>query len=163
MQNSGKVINYGWIIRANCCQRQKLFSCTWWSNQSDTNYNCRGSNLFMLLFMSMEVRLCPWKTASKRPQIIYGSGGPWWNHINKEKQRTRWKSVPMPLYRPQIPHGLTWAGTRASALRGQWLTAWAMAWPVVEVTTALFCFKSFYCSVTGKNQQYKKIMQPLSL
>jgi hypothetical protein len=32
----------------------------------------------------------------------------------------------MPLFPPQIPHGLPPARTRASAVRGRRLTAWAM-------------------------------------
>jgi hypothetical protein len=32
------------------------------------------------------------------------------------------------LHPPQIPHGLTWAQTQASAVRGQRLTACTMAW-----------------------------------
>jgi hypothetical protein len=39
------------------------------------------------------------------------------------------KPVPMPLCPPRIPHGLTRDGTRASAMGGRRLTAWAMAWP----------------------------------
>jgi hypothetical protein len=35
----------------------------------------------------------------------------------------------VPLFPPQIPRGLTRARTRASAMRGRRLTAWAMAWP----------------------------------
>jgi hypothetical protein len=35
---------------------------------------------------------------------------------------------------PQIPHGLTWMRTRASGVRGQWQTAWAMARPNVSDT-----------------------------
>jgi hypothetical protein len=34
------------------------------------------------------------------------------------------KPVPVPLRPPQILHGLTWARTRPSAVRGQRLTAW---------------------------------------
>jgi hypothetical protein len=37
------------------------------------------------------------------------------------------KPVPVPLCPPQIPHGLTWDRTRASAVTGRQLTAWAMA------------------------------------
>jgi hypothetical protein len=33
------------------------------------------------------------------------------------------KTCPVPLYPPQIPHGKTRARTRASAVRGQRLTA----------------------------------------
>jgi hypothetical protein len=37
------------------------------------------------------------------------------------------KPVPVPLCPPQIPHGLTQAWTRASAVTGWRLTTWAMA------------------------------------
>jgi hypothetical protein len=40
---------------------------------------------------------------------------------------TRKKPVPLPLCPLQVPHGLTRAPTRASAVRGRRLTAWAMA------------------------------------
>jgi hypothetical protein len=42
--------------------------------------------------------------------------------------------VPVPLCPPQIPHGLTRDRTRASAVRGRRLTAWAMAWPLIVLT-----------------------------
>jgi hypothetical protein len=42
-----------------------------------------------------------------------------------------WKNpVPVPLCPPQIPHGLTRDGTRASTVGGRRLTAWAMARPL---------------------------------
>jgi hypothetical protein len=44
-------------------------------------------------------------------------------------RKTGEKPVPAPLCPPQISHGLTRAQTRASAVRGQRLTAWAMARP----------------------------------
>jgi hypothetical protein len=39
------------------------------------------------------------------------------------------KPAPAPLYPPQIPHGLTWALTRAAAVGSRRLTAWAMTRP----------------------------------
>jgi hypothetical protein len=41
------------------------------------------------------------------------------------------KPVPAPLCPPQIPHGLTRDWTRASAVIGRLLTAWAMARPTI--------------------------------
>jgi hypothetical protein len=41
------------------------------------------------------------------------------------------KPVPVPLCPPQMPHGLTQARTRASAVRGRLLTTWAMARPTI--------------------------------
>jgi hypothetical protein len=51
-----------------------------------------------------------------------------WNNIDREKPKY-WgeKPVPVPLYPPQIPRGLTRDRNRASAVSGRWLTAWAMA------------------------------------
>jgi hypothetical protein len=46
------------------------------------------------------------------------------------------KTCPVPLCPPQTPHGLTPARTRASAVKGQRLTAWAMARP----TRSFYCF-----------------------
>jgi hypothetical protein len=50
-------------------------------------------------------------------------------------------AVPVPLNPPQIPHELTWAQTRTSAVSARWLTACAMAWPregsVTKIQTLL--------------------------
>ena len=44
-----------------------------------------------------------------------------------------WRApVPVPLCPPQISHALTRDRTRASAVRGWWLTAWAMAGPMIH-------------------------------
>jgi hypothetical protein len=54
--------------------------------------------------------------------------------LTEENQRIRRETRPnTPLCPPQIPHGLIRARTRASTARGQRLTAWAMAWPVMVV------------------------------
>jgi hypothetical protein len=45
------------------------------------------------------------------------------------------KPVPVPLCPLQIPHGLNRARTRASAVKGRRLTAWAMARPMLYDTT----------------------------
>jgi hypothetical protein len=47
--------------------------------------------------------------------------------IGRGNRSTRRKHAPVPLYPPQILHGLTWARTRAAG--SQRLTAWAIAWP----------------------------------
>jgi hypothetical protein len=47
------------------------------------------------------------------------------------------KSVPVPLYPPEIPHGPTRDRTRTSALRGLRLTAWAMARPKMRLVDQL--------------------------
>jgi hypothetical protein len=48
------------------------------------------------------------------PQMIYESGEPRWNDIDKGKtEKLAEKPVPMQLYPPQIPHGLTQVQTWA--------------------------------------------------
>jgi hypothetical protein len=62
-----------------------------------------------------------------------------WNwHVKTEVLAE--KPAPVPLCPPQIPHGLTWDRTRASAVGGRWLTAWAMARPLG------WCHKSAECA-----------------
>jgi hypothetical protein len=46
--------------------------------------------------------------------------------------------VPVPMCPPEIPHGQTQAWTWASAVRGRLLTAWAMARPQPNNTSAWF-------------------------
>ena len=48
-----------------------------------------------------------------------------------EDRNTRSKTCPNLLCPPQIPRGLAWNRTRASAVRGRWPTAWAMARPIL--------------------------------
>jgi hypothetical protein len=53
-----------------------------------------------------------------------------WNETDRGKPKySGQKPVPVPLCPPQIPHGLTRDWTRASAVGGRRLTAWAMARP----------------------------------
>jgi hypothetical protein len=49
------------------------------------------------------------------PQIIYESGQPWWNQRNTEELGEN--LVPVSLFPPQIPHGLTQARTWASMVK----------------------------------------------
>jgi hypothetical protein len=69
-------------------------------------------------------------------RVLKSDGGMiYWQGKTEE---LREKQVPVPLCPPQIPHGLTpqilhgltRARTRASAVRGRWLTTWAKARPV---------------------------------
>jgi hypothetical protein len=43
--------------------------------------------------------------------------------IGRGNRSTRGKPAPVPLCPPQIPHALTWARTRATAVGSQRLTA----------------------------------------
>jgi len=54
--------------------------------------------------------------------------------LTGETQELGEKPVPVPLRPPQIPHRLIRVRTRASAVTGRWLTAWAMARPIRFVT-----------------------------
>jgi hypothetical protein len=52
---------------------------------------------------------------------------PWWNGTDGKTEELDEKLVQLSLCPPQIPHGLTRARTRASAVAGRRLTAWAIA------------------------------------
>jgi hypothetical protein len=56
----------------------------------------------------------------------------------------------VPLFPPQIQHGLTRARSRVSAMRGRWLTAWAIARPSVYMlqmeSLETFSHFEFSCS-----------------
>jgi hypothetical protein len=63
------------------------------------------------------------------------------------------KPVPVPLCPPLIPHRLTRDWTRASAVGGRQLTAWAMARPVTAVTfTASFLWRIIVVTIIGLSQ-----------
>jgi hypothetical protein len=51
----------------------------------------------------------------------------YWGGKNRNTRRENPESVPLCLL--QIPHRLAWDWTQARAIRGQPLTAWAIAWP----------------------------------
>jgi hypothetical protein len=58
-----------------------------------------------------------------------------WNWQGKTKVRGE-KPVPVPHCPQQIPHGLTRDRTRASAVRGRPVTAWAMARPLLAFNSS---------------------------
>jgi hypothetical protein len=60
------------------------------------------------------------------------------------------KPVPVPLCPPEIPHGLNRDRTRASAVGGRRLTAWAMARPSLAGTlrSNWFNIQKFYTVLT---------------
>jgi hypothetical protein len=81
--------------------------------------------------------------------------------LTEETQVLGEKPVPVPLCPPQIPHGTTRDWTRASAVRGRWLTAWAMARSTFLLITCKWylrpyhyrypLFVNVYCAVRHKN------------
>jgi hypothetical protein len=95
---------------------------TWWGTW-------RLPRLPWLLFMS----ICWDYVCELRPVHLfisswYISMGPRRNDTDRGKPKNSWeKRVPLPLCPPHIPHGLTKAQTRASAVKGRRLTASAMA------------------------------------
>jgi hypothetical protein len=57
-----------------------------------------------------------------------------WNLQGKTEVLGGEKPDPVPLWPPKGPHGVTWDWTRASAVGGQRLTAWAVARPISILT-----------------------------
>jgi hypothetical protein len=64
------------------------------------------------------------------PQTIYEHGQPRWNDIDRVKPNNSKKPVAVSLCPSKTQHILTMARTRFSAVRGLWITAWAMERPV---------------------------------
>jgi hypothetical protein len=71
------------------------------------------------------------------------------------------KPVPAPLCPPQIPHGLTLHRTRASAVGGGRLTAWAMARPSCFLKTDRFYFCLLLLKPNG--QDINKMPQEINI
>lgn len=75
---------------------------------------------------------------------LWSLTGPRW-HISEYGATVEWywqgktkklgkRPVPVPLYPPHIPHGVTWVRSWASMVRNWRLTASAMAWPILLFT-----------------------------
>jgi hypothetical protein len=81
----------------------------------------------------------------------YGAVVEWYWQGKSEEIRE--KPDPVPLCPPQIPYGLTWAGTRACTMRSWWLTTLNMARPTPYVHCTqcllLLCCWSDNTSHTG--------------
>jgi hypothetical protein len=64
--------------------------------------------------------------------------------------------VPVPRCPPHIPHGLTWEQTRASAVRGRRLNAWAMTRPTEKLVPKLLVLSDIcYDSLDGGSARLK--------
>jgi hypothetical protein len=77
------------------------------------------------------VRLCLWTAATTGPTVHTPGNMIMQSHgriiLMGKTEEIREKHVPLPMCPPHIPHGLKQLQTQASAVRGQWLIAWAMA------------------------------------
>jgi hypothetical protein len=101
---------------------QKLFLCV-----------SKLSMVFISLKKCYSSNVFSWRWGWIRPKrgcLSYGS-------ILRIPQTIWVWTCPVPLYPPQIPHGLT----RASAVRDRWLTTWATARPSLNVNSHV----KFYC------------------
>jgi hypothetical protein len=86
-------------------------------------------SLFLAIIIFIGVRLSPIGTAATisvlcQPQMIDDGdcGAVGGMNIGRGNRSTRRKPAPMPLCPPQIPHGLTRARTRATAVGSQRVT-----------------------------------------
>jgi hypothetical protein len=129
----------------------------WWMKRPRTHAHCCQRNTWKQFFLMVKG---PSSDATDAPQpwgllcnpmmkmIIFcpfpSHGAPVeWNWQGKTEVLGE-KPVPLPLCPPQIPHGLTRDRTRASAVGGRQLTAWAMALPACRRHAELFvkpCWK----------------------
>jgi hypothetical protein len=81
--------------------------------------------------------------------------------LREENRRTRRKTCPSDT--PQIPHGLTLARIRASAMRGQRLTAWAMAWPAFTYNPFIRFYLVWFTYTASSNKlQINEQIRPKS-
>jgi hypothetical protein len=98
------------------------------ANLDSSNY---GHTLGLHVVHVDGVRLCLWTAATNRPVFHPADdneyGEPRWNDIDRGKPKNSDENQSESHFFHHIPHGLTGARTRASAMRGRWLTAWAMA------------------------------------
>jgi hypothetical protein len=113
-------------------------------NKTTTIHICEHYSSTLLLHCDA-ARLCLYGTAA--------ATGPWvnmeqqWNNVDIGKPKTRRETYPRPLCPPQIPHGLPWARSRASAVRSRRLNAWAVARSVRHVTAVQACSVMYYIVV----------------
>jgi hypothetical protein len=92
--------------------------------------------MFMSMWWDYVSELRP---ITSSPQMLYEYEEPTSNDFDSAKPTNREQIVPVPLCPLQILYGLTWLRTRASAVRGRWITAWGMIWPWY-MDTCVFIF-----------------------
>jgi hypothetical protein len=128
-------------------------------------------SIFYNLVQFDGVRPRLWIAASKGPNP-HECGEPRWNDTDKGKQnKSERKPDPMSLCPPQIPRGLTWAKTRASAVRVRRLyrLSYGMAFSrtfkqnisQVKIYQATYGKHDFWMCLTSKPQ--KTLMQMLCI
>jgi hypothetical protein len=95
-----------------------------------------------------------WTAAINAPtvilQVIYKHEQPWWNGSDWGKpNNAETKPVPVPLCPSQIPHGLTPARNRTSAVRDLKLTTWTIAYTYIidRAMAQAVSFRSFAAEV----------------
>jgi hypothetical protein len=93
----------------------------------------------VVVFHAGGVRRCLWIAVTVGPiyhppdDILVSRATVEW-YLQGKAEEPIDKPNPVQLCLPHVPHGLNRLRTRASASRGSWLTAWAMARPLVVVT-----------------------------
>jgi hypothetical protein len=130
------------------CDAEKL--------ERDMNSIC---DRMQFTFVYVDVVKRRFLTAATNRPVVYPPWDIWvwratveWYWQGKTKELEE-RPVPMPLCPPQIPHGLTRTRNRASGLRGQRLTAWAMArsrtmpireWPSSKSKGFVLCYSNIF-------------------
>jgi hypothetical protein len=83
-----------------------------------------------------------------------------WNDIDRRKPNNSEKNaVPMPIFPAQIPQGLNWARTRASAVRDWRLTTWAMVRPLFAFAWIKYTslFQSYFVNTDRRTDKSERI------
>jgi hypothetical protein len=93
------------------------------------------------------------------PQMIWVWRATWL--LTGKTEELGEKSVPVQLCPRQIPHALTRTRTRASAVRGRWLTAWATARPACSVLPT-HCTKDVYTLQGSTRDPWTVSVLPIS-
>jgi hypothetical protein len=117
-----------------CCTGLRRWkTCDWLCKES-----CQMSCYWLVVHVD-GVSLCVWTEATSWP-VVHPQHEKWVCRATMEwywqrNRRILIKHTPVPLSTPQIPRELTRVRTRASAVRGRRLIAWAMARPMS------YCYK----------------------
>jgi hypothetical protein len=125
--------NVNWLVcitETECvyCLVRTVFMCFVWISEQTAIISLYNIN-WLVCITETECVYCAVPTKSLYIiQILLNKAPMEWNWQGKP-ELLGGNPVPVPLCLPQIPHGSTRDRTRASAVRGRLLTAWAMARP----------------------------------